>query len=438
MGFVKSRLRTMMILQYAVWGIWMPILARYLQAPVDEGGLGFTVFQLGMIMGTAASIGAITAPFIAGQLADRYFSAERFMAVLLVLGGIVIFIMAGQTSFTAWVILASLYSVLYMPTLALTNSISFANLKNPDMDFPLVRVFGGIGWIGASWLFPMFWLQSNLTLQAMPPFFTGTEVADVTGRLADALRISGVMSILYAGYCFMLPRTPPKRDAVEPLAFKKAFALFKHPSFAWLVAASLPISVIHQIYFIQTAPFFSEVLGIEDRYIGPAMTVGQFAELFIMAGLGLMLKGWGFRTTICVGGAAYVLRYAIFGMADSLPVEFVIGSVALHGFCYACFFAAAYIYVDRIASEDVRSSAQTVFGMVILGVGPMITSVVLGLLGNIFPDGDGGIVFSSLWFTLSGVALVTTLIFAAFFRDETQDQSEPTGHEAIPEEIIEP
>jgi len=435
MGLVKSRLRVMMILQYSVWGVWMPILARYLQAPVEEGGLGFTVFQLGMIMGTAGSIGAITAPFIAGQLADRYFSAERSMAVLLVLGGIVIFIMAGQTSFTAWVVLASLYSILYMPTLALSNSISFANLDKPEVEFPLVRVFGGIGWIAASWAFPMYWLQSDLTLQAMPPFFAGTEVTDATGRLADALRISGVVSILYAGCCFMLPHTPPKRDDVEPLAFKKAFALLRHPSFAWLVAASLPIAVIHQIYFVQTAPFFSQVLGIEDRYIGPAMTVGQFAELIIMACLGLMLRGWGFRTTICIGGTAYVLRYAIFGMAESLPVELVIASQALHGFCYACFFAAAYIYVDRIASADVRSSAQTVFGIVILGVGPMITSVVLGVLGRVFPDGDGGIVFSSLWFTLSAVALVTTVAFGAFFRDETQGQA--TGDEGISEEVAE-
>ena len=434
MGLLKSRLRVMMVLQYAVWGIWLPILARYLQAPVVEGGLGFTVSQVGWILGSAGSIGAISAPFIAGQFADRYFSAERFMAGLLFVGGIVIFIMAGQTSFTAWLVLASLYSILYMPTLALTNSISFANLDDPDIDFPLVRVFGGIGWIGASWLFPMIWLQSDLSFQAMPPFFVGTEYADGTARLADALRASGVMSMIYAGYCFFLPHTPPRKNDVEPLAFKKAFALLRHPSFAWLVAASLPISVIHQIYFVQTSPFFSQVLGIEDQYIGPAMTVGQFAELFIMAGLGFMLKGWGFRTTICIGGTAYVLRYAIFGMAESLPVSLVIASQALHGFCYACFFAAAYIYVDRIAEEDVRSSAQTVFGIVILGVGPMITGVVLTGLSSVFPSGDGGIEFQSLWFTLSAVALITTLMFGVFFRDETQG---PEGaHEVTEEEVL--
>ena len=417
----------MMFMQYAVWGIWMPILARYLQAPIDEGGLGFTVFQVGLIMGTAGSIGALSAPFIAGQFADRYFPAERFIAVLLLLGGIVIFVMAGQKSFASWLILASLYSVVYMPTLALTNSISFANLDDPDGEFPLVRVFGGIGWIAASWLFPMFWLQSDLTLQAMPPFFAGTEVPDVTSKLANALRISGVMSMLYAGYCFLLPPTPPKRENVAPLAFAKAFALLKRPSFAWLVAASLPISVIHQIYFVQTSPFFADVLGIEDRYIGPAMTVGQFSELLIMAALGLMLKRWGFRTIICIGGAAYVLRYAIFGMAESLPVGFVVASQVLHGFCYACFFAAAYIYVDRIADEDVRSSAQTVFGIAILGVGPMITSVVLWVLAKVYSDGAGGIEYSSLWFTLSAAALVTTVLFGAFFRDETQDRGEAGG-----------
>jgi len=125
---VKSRLSLMMFLQYAVWGVWLPVLATYLQSPVAGGGLGFTSGQVGLIIGAAGSIGAVSAPFIAGQFADRYFSTEKFLAVLLVLGGTVKLILSFQDSFTAWLLLATLYSVLYMPTLSLTNSMAFAHL----------------------------------------------------------------------------------------------------------------------------------------------------------------------------------------------------------------------------------------------------------------------------------------------------------------------
>ena len=373
MQFIKSRLGMMMFLQYAVWGFWLPILALYLQSSTEDGGLGFTPGQVGWILGLAGSIGAVTAPFIAGQLADRRFSTEKFLAVLLLVGGLIKWYTSTQTTFEAWLVLSILYRIVYQPTLALTNSLAFAHLGDADREFPRVRVWGTIGWIAASWIFPMVWLQTDLTLQALPPFLAGTELPDATGRLVDALKFSGGLSILYAGFCFLLPHTPPKREGVEPLAFAKAFALMKRPSFALLVLASLPIAVIHQIYFMQTAPFFSDVLGLKDSQIGPAMTVGQFAEIAVMAALGWMIKGLGFRVTIALGGFAYVLRYAIFGTVD-LPVEVIIASQALHGFCYACFFAAAFIYVDRIAPEDVRNSAQTVFGIIILGLGPVIAA----------------------------------------------------------------
>lgn len=423
MGLVKTRLGGMMFLQYAVWGIWLPILSRYLQAPVDDGGLGFTPGQVGWILGLAGSIGAVSAPFIAGQIADRMFSTERFLAVLLLVGGVIKWITASQTSFEAWLVLSILYSVVYSPTLALTNSLAFAHLEDSDREFPRVRVWGTVGWIAASWLFPMFWLMTDLKFQWLPPFYTGAEVADVTSKLVDALKFSGVISIGYAAYCFLLPHTPPKKEGVEPLAFAKAFALLKKPSFAVLVAASLPIAVIHQIYFMQTAPFFSDVLGISDSYIGPAMTIGQFAEIIVITGLGFMLKGMGFRFTIALGGFAYVLRYAIFA-TSSLPVGLIIASQALHGFCYACFFAAAYIYVDRLASDDIRNSVQTVFGIIILGIGPVIAAPFLQILAAVFKTEAGGLDYEPMWLTLSAIALVTTVLFLIFFRDETLDDAE--------------
>ena len=417
----NSRLGTMMFLQYALWGAWLPVTARYLSAGVAEGGLGFSGSEIGMILGLAGSIGAVAAPFIAGQIADRYFSTERILAALVIIGGVVKWITAYQTDYSAWLVLSIIYSVVYMPTLALSNSITFAHMKDPDSDFPKIRVWGTIGWIAASWAFPMIWLQTDLNFQWMPPFIVGPEVANVTNRLADALIFSGVISVTYGLFCFMLPNTPPKKDAVEKLAFKKAFELFNQTSFSILVVASLTVSIIHQIYFLQTGPFLSSI-GLKDSQIGPAMTVGQFAEIAAMAYLGFFLKRFGFRKVIFLGVLAYAARYAVFGTV-TLPIWIMVVSQAFHGICYAFFFAGAYIYVDKIADEDVRHSAQTVFGMIILGGGPVIGGWLSGYLQETFTQA-GLFDYSPFWYTLSAIGFVTALFFGFMFREQVEESAE--------------
>ena len=416
----NSRLGVMMFLQYALWGAWLPVTARYLSATTSEGGLGFTGSEIGMILGLAGSIGAIAAPFIAGQIADRYFSTERVLGILVTAGGAIKWITAYQTEYGAWLILSILYSVLYMPTLALSNSITFSHIDDQENNFPKIRVWGTIGWIVASWVFPMIWLQQNLHLQWMPPFIIGSEVANVTSRLADALKFSGLISLSYGAFCFLLPHTPPKRDAVEKLAFKKAFELFKKSSFAILVIASLAVSIIHQIYFLQTGPFLSHI-GILDSQIGPAMTIGQFAEIITMAYLGFFLKRLGFHKVISIGIAAYCVRYAIFG-TESLPVWIMVMSQAFHGFCYAFFFAAAFIYVDKIADEDVRHSAQTVFGIIILGGGPVIGGWLSGYLQNVYTV-NGIFDYSAFWYILSMIGLATALFFYFLFQNQLKSNT---------------
>tara|TARA_B100001179_G_scaffold12541_1_gene8144 strand:+ start:315 stop:1580 length:1266 start_codon:yes stop_codon:yes gene_type:complete len=417
----NSRLGTMMFLQYALWGAWLPVTARYLSAGVAEGGLGFSGSEIGMILGLAGSIGAVAAPFIAGQIADRYFSTERILAALVIIGGVVKWITAYQTDYSAWLVLSIIYSIVYMPTLALSNSITFAHMKDPDSDFPKIRVWGTIGWIAASWAFPMIWLQTDLNFQWMPPFIVGPEVANVTNRLADALIFSGVISVTYGLFCFMLPNTPPKKDAVEKLAFKKAFELFNQTSFTILVMASLTVSIIHQIYFLQTGPFLSSI-GLKDSQIGPAMTVGQFAEIAAMAYLGFFLKRFGFRKVIFLGVLAYAARYAVFGTV-TFPIWIMVVSQAFHGICYAFFFAGAYIYVDKIADEDVRHSAQTVFGMIILGGGPVIGGWLSGYLQETFTQA-GLFDYSPFWYTLSAVGFVTALFFGFMFREQVEERAE--------------
>jgi len=264
-------------------------------------------------------------------------------------------------------------------------------------------------------------LQTNLEFQILPPFVVGSEVANVTGRLADALKFSGIISIVYGAYCFLLPQTTPKRDAIENLAFKKAFQLFRLSSFTVLVISSLLVSIIHQIYFLQTGPFLSHI-GILDSQIGPAMTIGQFAEIITMAYLGSFLKRFGFHRLISIGIISYALRYAIFG-TTVLPVWVVILSQALHGFCYAFFFAAAYIYVDKLADDDVKHSAQTVFGIIILGGGPVIGGWLSGFLQSTYTTGSV-FDFSIFWYTLSAIGLITAIIFFFLFKEQLKNIKE--------------
>jgi nucleoside transporter len=415
---VRVRLCIMMVLQYMVWGAWLPTLGRYLLASTEEGGLGFNMGQVGFIIGVAGSVGAITAPFIAGQLADRYFNQERFLAFLLVLGGIITWTLSMQTTYSAWLWLAIANSVVFMPTLSISNSIAFAHVDGKK-EFNFIRVWGNPGWILGGWCFSWFWLQSDLSFQVMPPFLAGPEVENVTSVIAKSLVFSSVLSFIYAGYCFLLPKTPPKQEGVENMAVAKAFKLFSHPSFTILVIASLAISIIHNIYFISASDFLSKV-GVSDSKIAPVMTIGQFAEIIVMTGLALMLRKIGFKWVIFIGAFAYFLRYSIWGTLG-LPMEVVVTSQILHGFCYACFFAGAFIYVDRLASDDIKASAQAVFGIMILGGGPILAGILVAQLGNMFALEDGsGVNYGPYWYTCAGIGLATAILIAVAFRDETE------------------
>lgn len=415
------RLSLMMLLQYAVWGAWLPVVSRYLgAAPIlDEagahigGGLGFTGPQIGMIAGAAGAFGAITAPFIAGQFADRYFSAERCLFVLMFMGGIVKYITAGMFEYDQWFWLSIMYSVLYMPTIAISNSLAFSHLPDPQRQFPLIRVWGTIGWIAVSWAFPMVWLQTDLKLQAMPPFLVGTEHPDVVFRLADALRLSGILSITYAFFCLLvLPHTPPKKS-VESLAIAKAISLWgSNRGLLVVTAVALPIAALHTIYFVQT-PQFLPAIGLRDSDIQPAMTVGQFSEFFILAALGFALKHLGFRLTLTLGTFAYFLRFAIFSIGA--PVWLVILSQALHGVCFACFYATAFIYVERVSPADVRHSSQTVFGIVLLGVGPLLTGPVIGAMTK-FSELNGHLDYTRFWGIAAGIGFVCFCVLGLLFR----------------------
>jgi len=418
-------LSLMMFLQYAVWGVWLPYLASYLgSAPIVDdagqhigGGLGFSGTQIGWILGLAGSIGAISAPFLAGQVADRFINAEKYLGILLIIGGILKFSTFYAHSYWAFMFLSIAYSVAYMPTLALTNSIAFAHLKDPNKGFGPVRTWGTIGWIVASNAFPLIWLQSNLEFTALPPFLAGDPKSDQAGLIATALQVSGVGAILYGLWAMaFLPKTPPTRSSEHPLAFLNAFGLFRKPGLLVITIAALPISMIHQVYFIRTAPFL-ESLGFDTAHVGPVMSIGQISEIVFLAILGFFLKKLGFRWVLALGCLAYFLRFALFAIATEDTSWIAAASNGLHGLCYGFFFAGAYIYVERVAPNDLRHSAQTIFAIIILGAGPVLAGFYNQSLSH-FGNESSGIVadWSSIWWIQGFLGLACAVLIAAFFR----------------------
>jgi len=416
-----GRLSVMMFMQYAVWGVWLPYIANYLGAAVEadgQGGLGFTGAQIGWILGLAGAIGAIAAPFIAGQVADRFINAERALGWLLLLGGVVKIIMAYQTGYMAWMWLSILYSVLYMPTLALTNSIAFANLDDPERKFPPVRALGTIGWIVASVAFPVIWMKTDVHLVGYWPFVDGTDIENGTALIADAVTVSGILSIGYAFYCIdLLPKTPPKKNVAHPLAFAEAFGLFRRLDFTILTFAALLISMIHQCYFFRTGPYLENAIGFDVSDVGPVMAIGQVSEILVLAVLGLFIKKLGYKWVLILGTLSYVLRYGLFAyvLSAETPSQGVVqAAMALHGFNYGCFFAGAFLYVEKIAPKDISHSAQTVFGIIILGLGPVLAGFYNQYFDR-FKDAADAQQYHQFWYTQSAVAVISTLVLLTMF-----------------------
>ena len=419
---VIIRLSIMMLLQYAVWGVWLPYLASYLSKPPAEGGLGFDASQMGLIFGVALSLGAVAAPFIAGQVADRYLNAERALALLLLVGGVLNILLARVHGFVPFLLVSIAYSIAYMPTLSLTNSIAFQNLPDTERQFPMVRLWGTIGWVVASTAFTKFYLS-------------GVSDVEATRRIAHALIVSGVLSIGYSAYALLvLPKTPP-RVGTEPLAFLKAFRLLGNPAFLLVTLVALPIAMIHQVYFMRGAPYFEAVVGVKKEDLGWVLGIGQASEIVFLLVLGFLLKRVGYKWVLVLGCVAYAARFGIFALGT--PPAVVIASQALHGLCYGCFFAGSFLLVEKIASEDIRHSAQTVYGIIILGVGPILAGVYNGsVLGRfethlVTPYPSSVVVnYTGIWATQAGIALAAAVALVVAFRYRAVSETE-RGFEVV-------
>ena len=386
------RLSLMMFMEYVIWGSWLPLLALYL-----ERFLRFSGTDIGWIFATQA-IASVTAVFVSGHIADRYLPPERFLAVSHVVGGLAMFALVFQKPFVPFFVTMLVYMLVYVPTLSLTNSICFQHLQDPQKQFGRVRLWGTIGWIAASWPF-VFILR-------------GKEGAALESALTAIFVVAGLASLALAAAALMLPATAPAREgAARANAPFAAIKLLAVPSVAVLFLVTFLDALVHQCYFQWTSPFLAAI-GVPENWIMPAMSLGQISEIATMAGLGYFLKRLGWRWTMTIGILGHVARFFVYSIGH--PVWLVVGSNLVHGFCYAFFFASVYIFVDEHFPKDARASAQGLFNLLILGLGPFVGSLLWGRLGDTFRTA-GGVDFQRLFLVPSALGLVAALVLVIGF-----------------------
>jgi nucleoside transporter len=390
---LRFKLSVMMVLQYAVWGAWWVPMASYIGAKSDGGMLDFSGAQVGWMYSTSA-IAAIITPFFIGMVADRYFSTERCLGVLHLLGALTLYLasLADVGGFKYMLTFILLHFLCYMPTLALTNSISFRNMKRPDQQFPGIRVFGTIGWIviGLVIGFKLFGL-SEVSPQPM--------------------RVGALICAALGIFCFFLPHTPPTHKKEDVLIFAKAWTMMKDPGFAIFIVVSFLISIVLAFYYQLANPFLH---AIAAPYPQALQTVGQITEMVLLPFLPWFVLRLGIRWTIALGMAAWCIRYFIFSTGSMWPIILI--GLPLHGICYDFFFVTSQIYVDEEAPDDIRASAQGFLGMVTLGLGMFF--------GNLFAgySKDWATVaevtnWTKLWMVPFAGALISIILFMLFFRE---------------------
>ncbi|WP_394760652.1 MFS transporter [Phenylobacterium sp.] len=390
---VQIRLFLMMVLQLAVWGAWAPKLFPYM------GMLGFSPWQQSLV-GSAWGIASVAGIFFANQFADRNFAAERFMAVSHGLSGLALAACAFLTSFWPFFAAYLVFSLLYVPTLSVSNSIAFANLKDPAKDFGAVRMGGTVGWVLVSWPF-VFLLGAKADAEHVRWIFL----------------VAAIVSLALAAYSLTLPHTPPKRDvqAADPLAWREAIKLLGVPFVGVLFLVTFIDSVIHNGYFVMADNFLTHRVGIAGNLSMIVLSLGQLAEIVTMFVLGGVLARLGWKTTMIVGILGHAARFAVFAFfADSVPT--IVAVQLLHGVCYAFFFATVYIFVDAVFPKDVRSSAQGLFNLLILGIGNVGASFLFPSLIAHWTDAAGKVDYRSLFMVPTGMAALAVLLLAAFFR----------------------
>lgn len=389
---IRFQLSSMMLLQYFVWGCWFVTMGNYLMKTLNFNGE-----QVGHAYGTFA-IAAMISPFFIGMIADKYFAIERLLGTLHLIGGVLLFAISEVHTFGNFYILLLAYSFCYTPTMALSNTLSFSQLKDPGKEFPGIRVLGTIGWIVA-----------GLTIG-----FLGIE------DKATFFKIAAAISAALGLYCFTMPHVPPKKDQ-EKKTFSQilgldAFKLFKEKDFVIMIISSVLICIPLMFYYSFTNAFFNES-GMTNA--AGKMTMGQMSEIIFLLIMPFFFKRLGVKKMIIIGMAAWILRYLLFayGNNEAMVWMFYVG-IILHGICYDFFFVTGQIFVDKRAPENLRNSAQGLITFATYGLGFYIGTIASGKIVDLYVINENLHDWEMIWLAPAAFSTLVLIFFAIFFKDK--------------------
>lgn len=391
----------MMFLEFFVWGAWFVTMGTYL-----TGSLGFSGADSALAYSTQ-SWGAIIAPFIIGLIADKYVNAERLLGVIHLIGAALMYFLANATEFAGFYPYLLIYMILYMPTLALVNAISFRQMDDPARHFGNIRVWGTVGWIVAG-------------LAISYVFAWDSQAGLAAGLLRNTFTMAAVASFVLGIFSFTLPATPPQKGGagggLRDALGLDALALLRDRNFLIFFAASILICIPLAFYYQHANQFLTEIQVANAAGI---QTLGQVSEVGFMLLVPFFLKRFGMKLTLLIGMLAWAARYVLFayGNAGELVFMLILG-IALHGVCYDFFFVSGQVFTDSKAGPRYKSAAQGLITLATYGVGMLIGFWVAGQLTDAFAQSDGGHDWRSIWLYPAAFAALVAVLFGLLFKNE--------------------
>jgi nucleoside transporter len=400
---IRFKLFLMMVLEIAIWGAWQVQIFNYMPMLKFEG------WQMSLA-GSMFAIASLVGIFFSNQFADRNFSAEKFLAFSHLIGGVALLATGFMRDFWPFFACFLVYGLLYVPTISVTNSLAFTHLADPAKDFGFVRMGGTIGWIVVSWPL-VFLLDAKSTVEQLRWIFF----------------VAAIISFALAAFSLTLPHTPPRpaTSGESGLAWVKAVKLLKLPYVLVLFLVTLIDSTIHNGYFVLIGGFLQSAIKMPDNWISAVTTIGQVAEIVTMLALGTVLKRLGWKLTMLLGIAGHLVRFLVFAFFNSPSDMYLIIAVqVLHGICYAFFFATLYIWVDDVFPKDIRTSAQGLFNLLVLGAGLVLANFWFGAHKATVTSATGVVDYHKLFLLPSGLAAAAVVLLAVFFRPPTARPAE--------------
>ena len=400
MTWMTARLSAMMFLQFFIWGGWFVTLGTFLSSQLGASG-----GQIGMAFSTQ-SWGAIIAPFVIGLIADRFFNAERILAVLHLVGAVLLYQLYRAPDFGAFYSYVLAYMMIYMPTLALVNSVAFRQMRDPALEFSRIRVWGTVGWIVAGVVISFV-------------FAWDSKDAIASGGLRNTFLMAALASLVLGLYSFTLPSTAPlksetRRSGLKQMLGLDALGLLKDRSYLVFFIASILICIPLAFYYQNANPFLAEI-GVTNPTA--KMAIGQVSEVLFMLLLPLFIHRFGIKIALLMGMLAWALRYVLFAYGNNADLAFMLFTgIALHGICYDFFFVSGQIYTDAKTPERFRSSAQGLITLATYGFGMLIGFWVAGHVSDYYAT-PAGHQWQSIWLFPACFSLGVVLVFLFAFRD---------------------